>query len=242
MKILLLSQPESNHTLKIANSLSKEGHEVFVLGYGNDSLRTSYDEKVKYFNFTLPDTLTQKVDGNLSKLIYFKLIPKMKRIIKEFRPDIINAHYASSYGMLAKFINYRPYVVSVWGSDIYEFPNKGGLFKTVLKTSLNSADAVFSTSKDMAKVAARYTRQPITVTPFGIDTKRFAPMGLKEKEYITIGIIKSLEEWRGISYLIEGFALLYKRRGEQLRLVIVGGGLWKRLTKKRLKILELKTE
>ncbi|MHC1738776.1 MAG: glycosyltransferase [Ignavibacteriaceae bacterium] len=240
MKILLLSQPESNHTLKIANSLCREGHEVFVLGYGNDSLRTSYDEKVKYFNFTLPDSLTQKGDGNLSKLIYFKLIPAMKRIIKGFKPDIINAHYASSYGLLAKFINYHPYVVSVWGSDIYEFPNKSVLFKTALKSSLNSADAVFSTSKDMAKVTAQYTRRPITVTPFGIDTKRFASMDIKEKEYITVGIIKSLEEWRGIAYLIEGFALLCKKRAENIRLVIVGRGSMEKNYKKMAEDLGIK--
>ena len=51
-------------------------------------------------------------------------MPPFKKTIKDFKPNILHAHYASSYGILGYLIKFKPFILSVWGSDIYHFPNK----------------------------------------------------------------------------------------------------------------------
>ena len=46
----------------------------------------------------------------------------LKHIVASVRPDVVNAHYASGYGTLAGLAGYKPTVLSVWGSDVFDFP------------------------------------------------------------------------------------------------------------------------
>jgi len=39
------------------------------------------------------------------------------------QPDIVNVHYATGYGLLARFAHIdAPMLLSVWGSDVYDSP------------------------------------------------------------------------------------------------------------------------
>ena len=84
------------------------------------------------------------------KILYFRFLPKLKLILKRFKPDILHAHYASSYGLIGALSNYRPFIVSVWGSDIYSFPKEGLLKRKILQFVLKKSDVICSTSYAMA--------------------------------------------------------------------------------------------
>jgi glycosyltransferase involved in cell wall biosynthesis len=68
----------------------------------------------------------------------------------------------------------------------------------------------------------------LSITPFGIDIKRFKPMaGLRSPDTLTIGTVKKLESKYGIDILLRAFAALrdrIERDLPSLRLLIVGGG------------------
>jgi len=226
MKLLLLSDPNSVHTIKWAKSLADNGVDIIIFGLGDFTV----NDYKKYPNIKVI-TLNESVirnEGALSKLKYLKALPMINSIIKEFKPDIFHAHYASSYGLLGALSGFSPFVLSVWGNDVFSFPNKSFLHKRILQYNLKKADKILSTSHVMAKETKLYTDKNIEVTPFGINMEQFKPMEVKSlfgKDDIVIGTVKTLEEKYGIEYLIKAFKILSdKYQNLPLKLLIVGGG------------------
>jgi glycosyltransferase involved in cell wall biosynthesis len=227
-RILFLADIDSAHTRKWAVSLSDRGYEVGIF-----SLRKS--ESGWFWKY--PAITVYEKDGfgsgkfkksSRSKISYLRLLPRLRKVVKEFNPDILHAHYASSYGFIGARVGFKPYVVSVWGSDVYDFPKKTMLHKSIFKYNLKKADLIFSTSEIMATEIRKYSPKKVYITPFGIDTKVFHEMkveGLFTHEDIVIGTIKSLEKKYGINYLIEAFSILVQKHPQwPLKLLIVGEG------------------
>lgn len=225
MKVLLLSDINSAHTQKWAIGLSKKGIDIGIFSIS----KPVTDWYAKYNIVLLSDSsIENQNSSSLSKLGYFKFIPKLKAAIKKFKPDIVHGHYASSYGILGARSGFHPFVLSVWGSDVYDFPNKSIPNKLILKYNLKKADQIVSTSHIMAKETKKYTSKNIVITPFGVDLNIFKPTKVKSvfsSEDIVIGTVKSLEIKYGIDYLLKAFAILKMRCSElPLKLLIVGDG------------------
>ena len=221
IKILYLSSGASIHTIRWVNSLS---------GFSNLKINLVSQQK-------LVDDLSEKVIFNLLPFRglfgYVFNIFKLKQIIKDWKPDLIHASYASGYGLTANLLNFHPLILSAWGSDIFDFPRKSCIHREILKLNLKNADVILSTSQIMAKEIKKLVKNKnILITPFGIDTHLFKKKGIfKEKEIITVGTIKNLSEIYGIDILIKGFAIAYKKLiksdlalAKKMRLKIVGNG------------------
>jgi len=229
MRILLLSNPASAHTIKLARSLALSGQEIIVFGLNRCASETYANfPNIKVISIDLGHNIIYGEEGNKRKLLYLKALPLLRKIIKEFSPDIVHAHYATSYGLLGALCGFRPYVLSVWGSDVFNFPNLSFLHRWLIRFNLSRADKVLSTSHAMALETNKYTPKSIEVTPFGIDLTVFKPetvVSLFAPEDIVIGTIKTLEEAYGIEYLIRAFYQVRCRHPElPLKLLIVGGG------------------
>lgn len=226
MKLLLLSDPNSVHTIKWSKSLAQTGIEIVIFGLGD--LKVKDYEGISNVKVTTFNETVTRGEGAFSKLRYLKALPLLKQIIKEFEPDIVHAHYASSYGLLGALSGFHPFVLSVWGSDVFSFPLKSLFHKMMLEYNLKKADKVLSTSHVMAKETQLYTNKEIEITPFGIDTEEFRSMEVKslfDKNDIVIGTVKTLEEKYGIEYLIKAFKIVNDKYPTlPLKLLIVGGG------------------
>ena len=226
MKLMLLADPNSPHTVKWATALSSRGFDLLLIGL--DELRVeSYDNFSNVEVKTVNIKVTRQ-EGSLKKILYLQALPLIKRLIKKFKPDIVHSHYASSYGLLGALTGFHPFIVSVWGSDVYSFPEKSFLHRQIIKFVLSKADVICSTSHTMARQAKLYTSKKIEVVPFGVDTTIFKPMQVKslfsEKD-IVIGTVKTLEKKYGIEYLIKAFKIVSdKHKNLPLKLLIVGGG------------------
>jgi len=170
------------------------------------------------------DALVKK-DTGFSKLNYFKGIGLLKRIKRDFEPQLIHAHYASSYGTLALLAGLKPYSVSCWGSEVFDFPKRSWLHKILFKKVIASAECVYSTSYRMKTEIVTYVEREIHVIPFGIDTEKFSSR--KERtgsEKLVIGTVKALEEVYGIDRLLEAYALFEKEYTGESELRIYGKG------------------
>ncbi len=220
MKIVFLSAANSIHTVKWVNEMANRGHDVHLI---------SLHEK--------NDLISPKVNVYLLKFKapygYYINYFQAKNIIRKIQPDILNAHYASGYGTLARYVDFHPILLSVWGSDIYEFPDKSKINRNIIINNIKAADWIASTSNTMAKRIEIFNKEgkKISVTPFGVDTQLFKPKKIHNNDTITIGTVKSLEIKYGIEYLIRSFHLLLSKLDEEknplkekLQLLIVGGG------------------
>ena len=227
MKVLILGNGASIHVEKWVNALIEAGLEIVLFSL-NDFNREKYSNssELSLFSFGLNGESYFKKGGSLNKINYLRVLPTLKKIIKEHQPDLVHSHFCSSYGSIGALLNFHPYIVSVWGSDIYDFPKHNLFFKKVVKFALKRADMILSTSNVMAKETLKYTNKEIQVTPFGVDTSIFKKLSVeKESNEIIIGTIKKLDYKYGIDTLIESFDNLLKRNPEKnLKLEIVGIG------------------
>lgn len=227
-RVLILSDANNAHTRRWVTATARQGYDVMLFSFNNKGL--DYYASCENVTCRALDLLSSvkklRTNGALEKLKYLKALPLLRRCIKDFRPDILHAHYASSYALLGALSGFHPFVVSVWGSDVYSFPNVSCLHRAILRYNLRKADRILSTSGCMARETAKYTTHDITVTPFGIDTALFAPSVVMHKnDESVVGTVKALETVYGIDVLIEAFAAVRKAMPQKnLRLLLVGDG------------------
>jgi len=219
--IVLLAGISSIHTTRWANALADCGYDIHLVTQHRGGDILSEKVKVNYLPF----------QGNKG---YFLNVPFLRKLIRRLKPGILHAHYASGYGTLGRFCGFHPYILSVWGGDVYDFPYESPLKMRLLQKNLRAADLVASTSHVMARQTHKICNglSTISVTPFGIDIRSFKPDETrKHSDAITIGTVKKLAHKYGIDTLIKGFAEVRnslakseKHIASRLRLLIVGGG------------------
>lgn len=214
MRICFLANAASVHTLKWVNHFSRIGHDVHLLSFEAPG---PCGPGVTYHRLPL---------SHASGLRYFLAAGAVRKLLSTIGPDLAHAHYASGYGTLARWCGFHPWVLSVWGSDVFEFPARSPLHRRLLKKNLASADRICSTSRFMADHVRKYCECPVTLTPFGVDCDEFSPRPVPPSESFAIGTVKTLEATYGIDVLIRSFARVVARYkgSKKLRLVIAGEG------------------
>ena len=164
-----------------------------------------------------------KYRRNITKLFYFFSLRKLKKSINKFNPQIIHAHYLTSYGILAKLSGFKPYCISIWGDDVF-LTTKNFIFKNLLLSCLKNAKELFSTSHAINELVQNHYGLSTTIIPFGVDTNFFKPLNKQKIKPVIIGLIKSLEPHNGIEFLIDAFNILIKKKISNIKLNIVGTG------------------
>jgi len=223
MKALILSAGSSIHTAKWANGLSRAGLRITLATQHPPN--QGYDEGIDIIEFP-----------NRGDRGYLAMIPRLRRIARRTTPDIVNAHFASGYGLTGRFLGYHPYLLSVWGSDVYRFPERSALHRWLTIGNLAAADVIASTSHCMATRVRELVPDcgAIPVTPFGVDMESFNgvhAIAADNKGPLVIGTVKGMEDIYGIDTLIDAFALVLEILDSdfdgppvKLRLRLVGDG------------------
>lgn len=221
MKILFLAGAESIHTVRWVNALSERGHEVVLI--------SKKDHKA------YPNTVSKAVKivylpfGGLKG--YYLNAVYLRKIFQKDTFDIVNVHYASGYGTLARIAKLPNVILNVWGSDVYDFPYENKLKEKILRKNLDYAVQIASTSYSMAKQTEKFLKKKrdIIITPFGVDIQKFKPNNKKNSSNkFVFGIVKTLMPKYGIDIVIEAFSkFLVKLEGvndQEIKLNIYGTG------------------
>jgi len=222
MKVALLTAASDTHSTRWANGLVARGLDVHLIS--THPLEHTLDERV-YFH-RLPVNAPHG---------YFLSVFSLKKILKKTKPDILNAHFAFGYGLIGRLSGFKPYLLSVWGADVYDYPDYSFIHHKIVYDNLNRATAIASTSNAMAVETAKvYKHEHVFITPFGIDESLFKPENSKKKENqnkIVIGTVKKLFPKYGIDVLIKAFKKLKvslaghsPQLSRKLELVIAGQG------------------
>ena len=228
MRVALLGPANSIHLQRWARALVERGHAVCVLSQQPcpPQLLPAAVERVE-----LPH------HGGLG---YLSNAGALRRHLAEWQADLLNVHYASGPGTTATLARLTlPVLLSVWGSDVYEFPERSPLHAAWLRRVLRGATAIASTSHAMAVRVKELTpeREQVAITPFGVDVDRFTPLCAGDDPLpacandtppprITIGLFKTLAPVYGVDVLLRAFAGLVQAPGVGSRcdLLIVGDG------------------
>jgi glycosyltransferase involved in cell wall biosynthesis len=102
---------------------------------------------------------------------------RVMRIMDEFVPDVVSAHFVPNYGLIAALVCQRPWVLSTWGSDVMTDPDKSPFHHRRTRFVLNRAAFVTSDARVLTEriVSFGVAEERIREFPYGVDTERFRP-------------------------------------------------------------------
>ncbi len=239
-KVMMLIDLSNPHGIKWVSETASWGNiELFCISLKqfNPEIYTHLTNVKTYsFGLTLDFMKGRKV--RFKEIRYLLNFLKIRKIFKDFRPDILHVHYASSYGLLGALLFHPFSILNVWGADVYDFPQKSLFHKILIQWILSRYHIINSTSNCMKKVTANFTSKSINVTPFGVDLTIFKPnadkLKLRAERFnqadFFIGTIKSLEKKYGLNYLIAAAHLLIndvELKEISFHFLIVGEGAMK---------------
>jgi glycosyltransferase involved in cell wall biosynthesis len=161
----------------------------------------------------------------LGRLRYLLRIRRLRRLVRDLRPDILHALHLTSYGFLSVLCDVHPTLVSVWGTDVLEAPRLSPFHYFITRFALRRADHITATGLHLAEAATRYAPagKPVTVVPYGVDLREFRPRPREARSEVVIGAVARLSKEKGLHSLLEAFAIVARRRAEA-RLVLAGDG------------------
>lgn len=215
MRVALLGPGNSIHIQRWANGLASRGLAIHLI--------TAHDVMPG-----IDQAITVHRLQHSAPWAYLRSAAEIEKYLKTLKPDLLNVHYATGYGLLARRSGFQPTLLSVWGSDVYDFPEKSALHRWLVRGNLQSAAAAASTSECMARRTSLVAPpKRLFVTPFGVDESLFKPAPTGDKRgKLFIGTVKTLSRKYGIDVLIHAFALAAQELGAstELSLEITGTG------------------
>jgi L-malate glycosyltransferase len=166
MRILFISNPDSSNTKVWINWFASRGHQVCLIA-------DTYSQ-IKWPGMEIYD-LPKKF--NIRIIRYFIWEVWIRKILKEWQPDILHAHRVSSAGWLGSFSGFHPFVVTPWGSDLFLHPELSYIARKLASIVLNNADLITLNSKTLCQKAIQLGADPnhCQLISWGVDLNLFHP-------------------------------------------------------------------
>ena len=154
----------------------------------------------------VPGVRTEPIFAAGSQLRKLLRVFKLRKLVKEFGPDIVHGHYLTLGGLYASLSGGKRVVGSAWGSDIYFDPQRSFKVRRILGFVLRKCDLIFAGSRDAeAKLRTLGYEGPVSIVRFGVDVDRFRKgKGHAENEFRIMHLRHCSEVYNPL-VILEGF-------------------------------------
>lgn len=166
------------------------------------------------------------------------VLPLVRRISREFPPDIVDAHFAYPDGFAGMLIGQYlgcPVVITARGSDV-NVCAKLPLIRPLLRLTLSRASHVIAVSNALAAVIGQLgiPQDKISVIPNGVDPKIFYPipkdsaralLKIKARSQLILSV-GNFNQNKGMDLLVKALACMRDHYGPESlpNLVLIGEG------------------
>lgn len=212
MRVLFVADACSRHTQRWVNYFVEHGNEVHVASFRFGKIPGACIHVLPTYG--------------LGKIGYFLSIFKLRKFIKEIKPNVVNAHYVTSYGFIAALASTKPLVLTAWGTDVLITPTKSFILRQMTRYALGKADAVTTVASHMVGSIESLgaLKSKIYTIPFGVDINVFRPNNSKyEQRNIKLICTRNHEPIYDVVTLIKAVGIL-KESQKNVSLVLVGSG------------------
>ncbi len=171
LRIAYLADARSIHTRRWLQFFVDRGHDIHLLARVGDALHADLDPRIIVHGYEPFGRgrwpLVSSLQGRRA----------LSRLLDVVQPAIVHAHYLTRYGWQARLSGFHPYVVTLWGSDLFVTPRGSRRARIWGRAALRGADLVTVMSDHMADaaIALGAHREVIRQIQFGVDTARFRP-------------------------------------------------------------------
>jgi glycosyltransferase involved in cell wall biosynthesis len=193
-RLLILADARSIHTERWCRYFEKESVDVSLFSLERPE---AYTPK----NFYQGQSLTR-----FGAINHFLARRSFTALARGVQPDLVNAHFAVSYGWLASRIDFCPLVVTAWGSDLLLLPDKSFIHRRRVRKALERADLITVDNNNLFNAATMYTEsEKILNVPMGVD-RAFFDDGCK-RDFIAGGPLKVIAP-RGTADVYDPFTIV----------------------------------
>lgn len=146
-------------------------------------------------------------------LHYAVALGKVKRILRDIEPDLLHTHFLTGYGYWGAFSGFRPFIMTVWGDDVYLTPHQSFLKGWLARRVLTRADLVTGDSRDILDHAVLMGADPDVchVVLWGVDLTSFRPeaptdvrerLGIPEDAPVVLSIRSFTQPYYNIDVIV----------------------------------------
>jgi glycosyltransferase involved in cell wall biosynthesis len=218
MRICYLAAADSIHSARWITFFRDHGHEVrwISLVPRTDAVR----DIIPIVEITAP---------GFKPVRMARAVHAARRLLRAWRPDVLHAHYAGAYGIVAALSGFHPYVLTPWGSDVL-IAARSPLVRPFVRLALRRADLITVDAQHMADAVAGFgvPRERVHLVYFGTDTEMFRPDARSEGVRRQIGAplvisLRSFEPVYDVATLIRSVAAVV-RAVPAARFLLIGRG------------------
>jgi glycosyltransferase involved in cell wall biosynthesis len=158
----------------------------------------------------------------------------LRRILGDFRPTVVSAHFVPNYGLMAALAYHGPWVLSAWGSDIMSVPEKSTFHRWRTQFILDRAPWVTSDAQVLTEKIRSFgvPADRILTFPYGVDTDVFAPGAPPDATGPLIVSNRKLEPLYRIDVVIDAFSAVREALPDAALTVAGDGGEKARLVER----------
>jgi glycosyltransferase involved in cell wall biosynthesis len=184
LRLAFLGDPNSVHTRRWLGYFAERGHDVHLLDGYETTIRPGLDDRIRVHRYSAHGRWRIRFLSSLQGR------RSLRRTLKRLRPDVLHAHYLSRYGWQARLSGFHPYVISPWGSDLFETLRTSQRAQLWARAALGDADLVTVVSEPMRVAVLEAGGRPdmIEMIQFGVDTQRFSPGPIDEGMIDRLGL------------------------------------------------------
>jgi glycosyltransferase involved in cell wall biosynthesis len=221
------------HTRRWVGWFAERGHEVHVITCGDAQVRDlDSDGSPLPLRYQVHDLGAPR----FGKLGYLLKLRAARRAIRAIDPDVLHAHWLTSYGLLALGTDRRslPLVVTAHGDDVLIAP-RNPLLRRIVQRVLRAADLITVPGDPMRDAALELLapqdapKGGIATFQYGVESSRLAEAGRRARASRTaagptrVVSARALLSLYRIDVLLDAIALLVDD-GDDLHLDLLGDG------------------
>jgi glycosyltransferase involved in cell wall biosynthesis len=164
LRLAYLSIGRHIHTERWLTWFARRGHEVHLLTVQPGPL-----PGVTVHDITTP--------WGPKPFRYAVSLVRVKQVLARLDPDLLHTHFLTGYGYWGVFSGRRPFMLTVWGDDVYVTPHETRLKNALARRALRAADFVTGDSRDIVEACVRLGARAdrAEVVQWGVDFARFHP-------------------------------------------------------------------
>lgn len=165
-----------------------------------------------------------------NKHMFFTRVPRLRRIIKTFKPDLVFAIYLASNGLSTALSWNGPFVVAAVGSDVLDRSGRTGLKRifreSIIKLVCRKADIINTVSQGIDNELLRLGVQQFKLLqmPFSVNLEQFHPEpAMPRPSASTFICTRRHEPIYDIATIIEALRII-KLTGKYFHCILTSGG------------------